>query len=272
MAEKRAPEPEMPVSTLNEALPLLRRPFAPEAIQFKIQSVFKEAKGCLVVAYIDARLVIERLNAVAGEAWEPHFKTVEGLPHMLWCNLQVFGSVRSDIGEGQGQTEGMKRKAAVSDALKRAAVHFGVGVSVYALPQITLYRSQPHVEPRKTQKGETLALTEAGHVKLREGYAKWLETKNTFGPAMAHGDVEGPTIDIDEVAAEEEFVPAPPPAVSSERADELVDRIRAEYEKVDARRLPAQRFNAMLQGARVSEDELERFLAYVEGLPRKGEA
>jgi hypothetical protein len=48
----------LPVQTLAEAIPHLRRPFTPEAIRFKVQSVFKQQDGtpfgCLIVAYIDS--------------------------------------------------------------------------------------------------------------------------------------------------------------------------------------------------------------------------
>src|SRR5690606_7091142 len=58
----------LPVATLAEAIPHLRRPFTPEAIRFKVQSVFKKQDGtpfaCLIVPYIDARLASERLNRV----------------------------------------------------------------------------------------------------------------------------------------------------------------------------------------------------------------
>jgi hypothetical protein len=45
------------------------------------------------------------------------------------------GVTRTDVGES---TEGLS-KDLVSDALKRAAVPFGVGVSCYALPEIKLF-------------------------------------------------------------------------------------------------------------------------------------
>jgi hypothetical protein len=88
---------------------------------------------------------------------------------------------REDVGESP---KGLS-KDLVSDALKRAAVHFGVGVSVYALPQITLFMkdSKGRIEKRGG-KGDSIALTEHGHVKLREGYAKWLEEHgSTVRPA-----------------------------------------------------------------------------------------
>ncbi|MBA3298247.1 MAG: hypothetical protein H0U19_15075, partial [Acidobacteria bacterium] len=172
---------ELPVGTLAEALPLLRRPFTPEAVKFKVQSVFKDAKGCVIVSYIDARLVIERLNLVAGPCWNATYIPDE---KVMWCRLQVFDVIRCDVGEGGGIAA---EKARVSDSLKRAAVHFGVGVSVYAVPQITLFNDGKHNWLRKA--GQSLALTDDGRVKLRDGYAKWLERQTNFGEPLDHGDV-----------------------------------------------------------------------------------
>jgi hypothetical protein len=50
----------------------LRRPFPPEAIKFKGQAVVGGTALC--VPYIDARLVIERLNHVCGMDWQPTYE------------------------------------------------------------------------------------------------------------------------------------------------------------------------------------------------------
>src|SRR4051812_5372882 len=88
----------LPVLSLVKAIPHLRRPFTSEAIRFKVQSVFKEASGCLVVAYIDARLASERLNRVIPDSWSAEFKPVEGTK-LMWCRLTIDGVARTDIGE-----------------------------------------------------------------------------------------------------------------------------------------------------------------------------
>lgn len=190
----------LPVETLAEAIPHLRRPFTPEAIRFKVQSVFKGSdgpSGCLIVAYIDARLASERLNRVIPGGWKAVYAPVDGNPKLLWCHLKVDDVTRTDVGES---TKGMS-KDLVSDALKRAAVHFGVGVSCYALPQITLWLRDSHgrIEVRGKGEKQTIVLTEHGHAKLREGYARWLEEHgiDRFGPPLDHGDVLGATIEED---------------------------------------------------------------------------
>lgn len=182
----------LPVATLADAIPHLRRPFTPEAIRFKVQTVFAEAKGCIVVAYIDARLASERLNRVIPAGWHAEYKTADG-PNLLWCRLTVDGVSRTDVGQS---SKGFS-KDLVSDALKRAAVHFGVAVSCYALPEIKLMAGTPHVRQKMVKDKPTLVLTEHGMVKLREGYAKWLAEHGIarFGPPLDHGDVVGATIE-----------------------------------------------------------------------------
>jgi hypothetical protein len=268
-----AAEAGLPVDSLREAAPYLRRPFTPEAIKFKVQTVFGGASGCLVVAYIDARLVIERLNLVIPDKWTAKYERIDGTK-LAWCHLTIgspqersFGTeiTRSDIGEGQGRSEGQQVKAMISDALKRAAVHFGVGVSVYALPQITLNADQPHVK----KKGTSLALTDHGHAKLREGYAKWLTEKpHGFGEPLSHGDVEGATIDVDEPDPEE-FAPEPAPALEDDRAQKLraaleaaYDRFRTLYDGIGGREVPPGKYRAWVEGAAHSHEEMERLLRW----------
>lgn len=128
-----------PCASLDEALRELRRPPAPAAVKFKLQAVSKDGSSGQVACYIDARLVLDRLDLVCGAKWRASFearpqalvpvvKEKEG-ERILYarCRLTVFGVTREDVGEGDTP------KAAFSDALKRAAVHFGVGRALYAI-------------------------------------------------------------------------------------------------------------------------------------------
>lgn len=188
----------LPVATLADAIPHLRRPFTPEAIRFKVQSVFKQQDGtpfgCLIVAYIDQRLVTERLNRVIPDGWSATYEPIQGAK-LMWCRLTVCGVTREDVGESP---KGLS-KDLVSDALKRAAVPFGVGVSCYALPQIrlTMDDARGRIEVRGKADKRSIVLTEYGHSTLREGYARWLDAHGVdrFGPPLDHGDVIGATIE-----------------------------------------------------------------------------
>jgi len=176
--QKRTVEP---VDTFKEAMPLLRRPFTTQAVKFKVQATFPkgEPQTALCVTYIDARLVIERLNMVVCDKWAPRF---DG----NWCHLSLFElPARSDVGEGTG-------KGLVSDSLKRAAVHWGIGVSLYATPKMFLKVSDGHVKQAQSKDGPTLRLTPQGEARCRELYDGWLKMSGVgaFGEALDHGDVD----------------------------------------------------------------------------------
>lgn len=180
-----ASEATFPVDSFREAAIHLRRPFTAAAVKFKVQSTWPKDNptGGLVVAYIDARLVVERLNLVCPHLWTDAYGPGSG---GMQCSLTVDGITRHDIGEGTG-------KALYSDALKRAAVKFGVGVSLYAIPQSFIGTQDGSAKAKRSNKGPTLVLTDAGERNIRRGYAHWLETTGiqSFGRPLDHGDVEG---------------------------------------------------------------------------------
>ena len=62
---------EFPCASLSDALPYLRRPPSPAAVRFKVQTPADDAGQ--VVAYVDARLVYDRLDHVCGERWWARF-------------------------------------------------------------------------------------------------------------------------------------------------------------------------------------------------------
>jgi hypothetical protein len=126
-----ARDPE--VKAITDAL---GAPFDPKDVKFKPQMV--KNNRCLAMAYIDARLIQDRLDAVLGvENWEDAYKI---LPDgSVMCRLRIKLGDRwiskTDVGSPSEQPDGGDRlKAAFSDALKRAAVKFGIGRYLYRLP------------------------------------------------------------------------------------------------------------------------------------------
>lgn len=190
--------PDLPALTLADAIPHLRRPFAVNAVKFKVQAAW--SGGALIVAYIDARLVIDRLNLVCPADWfDAGGYSPLGQKHMA-CSLTVFGVTRQDVGEGQG-------KGLYSDAFKRAAVKFGIGVSLYAIPKIILNDQDGHLKRERKGGKDQVTLRDAGEAACRKIYAEWLNNAGqVFGPPLEHGDVEGAVGDVEsapEPAAEE---------------------------------------------------------------------
>lgn len=204
-----ASAPTFPVDSFREAAPHLRRPFTAEAVKFKVQATWPKEKptGGLIVAYIDARLAVERLNAVCPHLWSDDYASMEG--GKLLCRLTVDDITRSDIGEGyQG-------KGLYSDALKRAAVKFGVGVSLYAIPKLMLTK-RDGLKDARTKQGPTLQLTDQGEAHCCALYTDWLHATGEakFGDALDHGDVEGSVGDPDAELGEpaDNATPASTPA------------------------------------------------------------
>jgi hypothetical protein len=114
----------------------LAEPFEPREVKFKPQMV--KNNRCLAMPYIDARLVQDRLDDVLGvENWQDEYLPLpEG---GVMCTLRVnFGGEwirKTDVGSPSEQPDtGDRLKAAFSDALKRAAVKFGIGRYLYRLP------------------------------------------------------------------------------------------------------------------------------------------
>lgn len=176
---------EFPVETYKEAARHLRRPFTQAAVKFKVQATWPKDKptGGLIVAYIDARLVTERLNLVVPHLWHDAYRPVGN--GQMWCDLTIDGITRSDVGEGQG-------KALVSDSFKRAGVRFGIGVSLYAIPKMMLDVQAGALKSKTTHDGKkTLELTPRGELICRNSYTAWLDHhgKQAFGDPLDHGDV-----------------------------------------------------------------------------------
>ena len=123
---------------LSDVAKRLQAPFPAHMVDWKPGVMTKDRKRALMMPYIDARAVMDRLDAICPEAWSFEVQPIESakVPTMIGT-LTVLGVSRSDVGEGDPSSEaGNSYKAAASDALKRCAVHFGIGRYLYDLPKI----------------------------------------------------------------------------------------------------------------------------------------
>jgi hypothetical protein len=129
--------PAVPAPGDIEALTrALSAPFDPREVKFKPAVV--TGNRALALAYVDARVIQDRLDDVLGvSGWQDEY---ECMPDgSVVCRLHLrFGDdwiTKMDVGGMSEQPdEGDRRKAAFSDALKRAAVKFGIGRYLYRLP------------------------------------------------------------------------------------------------------------------------------------------
>jgi hypothetical protein len=113
----------------------LSAPFDPKDVKFKPQMV--KNNRCLAMAYIDARLIQDRLDEVLGvENWQDQYDMLTDGSVMCRLRVKLGGRwiTKTDVGSPSEQPDsGDRLKAAFSDALKRAAVKFGIGRYLYRL-------------------------------------------------------------------------------------------------------------------------------------------
>lgn len=239
----------------------LRRPFTAAAMKWKVQNNLSNERA-LIVGYIDARLVIDRLNLIVGLDWTDDY---EPLPSgLLLCRLTVRGKTRMDVGTAsQGQPKGI-----YSDAFKRAGVKFGIGLPVYSIPRIVLSTQAEGDQAAglkpvgKDKKGR--AITVGGIKTCVRTYQDWLEESGVhrFGEPIDHGDVADSVGEPDEAGVDEPEatdLPDVKQPLTDEKAFLLQGTCRSIYENVDKRKFPKARFESELKQASVSHDELEDF-------------
>lgn len=114
----------------------LREPFDPREVDFRVQGKVNDQSGrAQVVAYIDARVVQDRLDAVVGIGnwsfdWTP-LVIDKGEVMVAKSTLTIHGVAKSDAGSASNFEQSL---GAVSHCFKRAAVHWGIGRYLYNLP------------------------------------------------------------------------------------------------------------------------------------------
>lgn len=114
----------------------LAAPFAPEEIEWRLGSVSKAQKRGMALAYLTARPVMDRLDAVCGHAgWQCRYSHV-GPTTVCEIGINV-GPAGDGIwlwkADGAGQSDIEAEKGSLSDAFKRAAVRWEIGRYLYHL-------------------------------------------------------------------------------------------------------------------------------------------
>ena len=129
----RALKREIEMEFNREIQDALLAPFPEDEVEFLPRA---STNGrALALPYIDARSVMRRLDAVVGPGnWSFDFEVLTPDCKRVKGKLTVLGITKCDAGEAMAEEEALK--AAVSDAVKRCAVHFGIGRYLYYLPQV----------------------------------------------------------------------------------------------------------------------------------------
>lgn len=145
---------------LSDVQKQLTAPFAGHLVQWRPATFNKERTRALLLAYVDARAVQDRLDSICPAGWNFDFEVIPGTPTPTVKGvLTVLGVTRCDIGEA-GEGERGTLKAATSDALKRCAVQFGIGRYLYDLPRQWVDWNDQKREPAVTPELPEWALPE----------------------------------------------------------------------------------------------------------------
>lgn len=180
---------------MDEVWRKLAEPFPPGEVQWRVEALSRDKKRALVVPYVDARTVLDRLDKVVGpEGWHDAYEVLSDAERLVKdergerrerlcevkCRLTVLGVTKEDVGEGDSL------KAAFSDALKRAAVKFGVGRYLYRLekqwvdydpekaasPRPSSPRRSRRPRPRRRSRRPTASLTSSWKGSRKRGWAR----------------------------------------------------------------------------------------------------
>lgn len=137
----------------------LQAPFAPSEHSWRAQQVARDGRRAQALCYITSRAVQTRLDDVCTPAgWESSFtETAAG---------RVIATITIDMGgrwvsksDGAGATAMEGEKGGLSGAFKRAAVMWGIGRYLYALPAVWAECE--------------VARDQAGAILLRNGKPTW---------------------------------------------------------------------------------------------------
>jgi hypothetical protein len=163
---------------------LLEKPFPPEAIKTR------QGRHGKALSYVEGHQVIRRLNE-ALDGWS--FEVVE---HQILDNevfvlgklttanstKMAFGSSSLTISrDGEIVSIGDDLKAAATDALKKAASHLGVGLSLYGSENGSVRTSAPQHAGSNGQ----------SHRAGRTGRSGRTESRSSFGPAEKRRTANG---------------------------------------------------------------------------------
>lgn len=167
-----------------------------------------DKSGRLMGRYITARAVMDRLDEVVGPGnWSDDYEKWDDATCAVKCTITVFGIKRSDVGypNDPSDADNAKRepfKAACSDALKRAGVHWGIGRYLYpkpgergVSPDAAVRSSRPASEKqiaflRRLAGSNGVALPNGGELaELPMDVAgRWIDELQANGP---HADLSG---------------------------------------------------------------------------------
>lgn len=117
---------------MSEIFDKLKEPFPPSEIEWRVGSTNAEKTHGLALAYLTARHVMERLDEVVGVGnWQDRYE-FHGTRTICYLSVRLNDEWVTKA-DGAGDSDVEAEKGAISDALKRAAVKWGIGRYLYDL-------------------------------------------------------------------------------------------------------------------------------------------
>ena len=140
----------------------LHKPFPANEIEWRVGSTNADKTRGLALAYLTARHVMERLDEVCGaENWQDRYE-FHGTRTVCYLSIKI-GDQWVTKADGAGDSDVEAEKGAISDALKRAAVKWGIGRYLYSL-------ASPWVEVEAFGRSVRIKASEYGKLaRLMEG-------------------------------------------------------------------------------------------------------
>lgn len=132
---------------MNDLLKKLSQPLTVNEIDFRVQSINKGGYA-KILAYKDARVDINRLNAVVGPlGWKrEHVNGNHNCIVSLYNEKHGHWVSKEDTGT-ESMTE--KEKGLASDSFKRACFNWGIGIELYDYPAINVKLNKNEFEIEK---------------------------------------------------------------------------------------------------------------------------
>ena len=119
----------------------LAQPFAPEDLEWRIQTTSKDKTRGMAVPYVTNRAIQTRLDEVCGpDNWYNDFKPwhANGKKESQLCGIAIHFEGRGWITKWDGAEDSdiESVKGGLSDSMKRAAVQWGIGRVLYNLDSV----------------------------------------------------------------------------------------------------------------------------------------
>lgn len=151
--------------TTQELLKALSRPFGADEVEWRVGSTNADKTKGLALAYMDARLAMNRLDDVMGADWRDEY-AFPSERKIIVCtiSLKIGGEwiPRAD-GDDVAHDGDMEVKGALSGAFKRAAVRWGIGRYLYGFdsPWVAIDQRGKSFVIRETERPRLRALAAA---------------------------------------------------------------------------------------------------------------